>query len=137
MPDAEKRRRADYVVPSGLGRAVTLRRLARIVRELKAQPSGEPCVDSSGSGRVGRMREIVVDTETTGLDPADGHRIVELACVELSNHVPTGRAFHRYVNPERTSRPTRLAVHGLTAEYLAQHPPFGAIVDEFLLFIAD
>ncbi|MGO8917076.1 MAG: DNA polymerase III subunit epsilon [Stellaceae bacterium] len=82
------------------------------------------------------MREIVVDTETTGLDPAEGHRIVELACVELFNHVPTGRVFHRYVNPERDVPAEATAVHGLTAEILAQHPPFAVIADEFLAFTA-
>ncbi len=83
------------------------------------------------------MREIVLDTETTGLDPADGHRIVEIACIELFNHMPTQRIFHRYVNPERDMPADALAVHGLTAEFLAGHPPFAAIVDEFLAFIAD
>jgi DNA polymerase III subunit epsilon len=82
------------------------------------------------------MREIVLDTETTGLDPAGGHRIVEIACIELFNHVPTGRVFHRYVNPERDVAPEAVEVHGLTAEFLADHPPFGAIADELLAFIA-
>jgi DNA polymerase III subunit epsilon len=81
------------------------------------------------------MREIVVDTETTGLDPSEGHRIVEIACIELIHHVPTGRKFHRYVNPERSMPEDALAVHGITAEFLASQPPFGAIVDELLAFI--
>jgi DNA polymerase-3 subunit epsilon len=81
------------------------------------------------------MREIVLDTETTGLDPNDGHRIVEIACVELFNHVPTGRVFHRYVNPERDMPAEALAVHGLTAEFLAQHPPFAAVVEEVAAFL--
>jgi DNA polymerase III subunit epsilon len=81
------------------------------------------------------MREIVLDTETTGLDPSEGHRIVEVACIELVHHVPTGRKFHRYVNPEREMPEDALAVHGLTAEFLARQPPFGALVDEFLAFI--
>lgn len=81
------------------------------------------------------MREIVLDTETTGLDPAEGHRIVEIACVELFNHLPTGRIFHRYVNPEREVSPEALAVHGLTDAFLAAHPPFAALVDEFLAFL--
>lgn len=81
------------------------------------------------------MREIVLDTETTGLDPREGHRIVEIACLELVHHVPTGRDFHRYVNPERDMPADALAVHGLTAEFLAAHPPFAAIVDELLAFI--
>jgi DNA polymerase III subunit epsilon len=81
------------------------------------------------------MREIVLDTETTGLDPSDGHRIVEIACVELVQHIPTGRSFHRYVNPERDIPQDALAVHGLTAEFLARQPPFAAVLDELLGFI--
>jgi DNA polymerase-3 subunit epsilon len=81
------------------------------------------------------MREIVLDTETTGLDPRDGHRIVEIACIELIHHIPTGRSFHRYVNPERDMPEDALAVHGLTAEFLAGHPPFAALLDELLGFI--
>jgi DNA polymerase-3 subunit epsilon len=81
------------------------------------------------------MREIVLDTETTGLDPSEGHRIVEIACIELLHHVPTGRRFHRYVNPERDMPVDALAVHGLTVEFLAQQPLFPAIVDELLMFI--
>jgi DNA polymerase-3 subunit epsilon len=81
------------------------------------------------------MREIVLDTETTGLDPREGHRIVEIACIELVHHVPSGRRFHRFVNPEREMPEDALAVHGLTAEFLARQPPFAAIVDELLSFI--
>src|SRR5260370_35987152 len=81
------------------------------------------------------MREIVLDTETTGLDPAEGHRIVEIACIELVHHVPTGRKFHRYVNPGREMPEDALAVHGITSEFLASQPPFDAIVDEFLACI--
>jgi len=83
------------------------------------------------------MREIVIDTETTGLDPQDGHRIVEIACVELIHHVPTGRKFHRYVNPERDIPDDAHAVHGLTAEFLARHPLFEAIADELAAFIGE
>ena len=82
------------------------------------------------------MREVVIDTETTGLEPQEGHRVVEIACLELMHHVPTGRKFHRYVNPERDIPSDALAVHGLDAEFLAQHPPFAAIADELLAFIA-
>jgi DNA polymerase-3 subunit epsilon len=81
------------------------------------------------------MREIVLDTETTGLDPHDGHRIVEVACIELVHHVATGRCFHRYVNPERDMPEDALAVHGLTDEFLAHQPPFVAVLDELLEFI--
>jgi len=81
------------------------------------------------------MREIVLDTETTGLDPSEGHRIVEIACIELIHHVPTGRKFHRYVNPERDMPEDALAVHGITSDFLASQPGFAAIVDELLAFI--
>ena len=81
------------------------------------------------------MREIVLDTETTGLDPGEGHRIVEIACIELIHYVPTGRKFHRYVNPEREMPDDALTVHGLTTEFLGRQPPFAAIVEELLGFI--
>lgn len=81
------------------------------------------------------MREIVLDTETTGLDPQAGHRIVEIACIELVHHIPTGRDFHRYVNPGRDMPADALSVHGLSAEFLAPHPPFAAVVDDLLAFI--
>src|SRR5256885_8080145 len=81
------------------------------------------------------MREIVVDTETTGLDPYDGHRIVEVACIELMHHVPTGRKFHRYVNPDRDMPAEALAVHGITAEFLKSQPGFEAIADDLATFI--
>src|SRR5437763_9485116 len=81
------------------------------------------------------MREIVVDTETTGLDPQTGHRIVEIACLELLHHVPTGRKFHRYVNPERDMPADAHAVHGLSEEFLSRQPLFAENVDELLEFI--
>jgi DNA polymerase-3 subunit epsilon len=83
------------------------------------------------------LREIVVDTETTGLDPNSGHRIVEIAAIELMHHVPTGRRFHCYVNPERDMPPDAYAVHGLTAEFLAGHPTFATAIAEFLAFVGD
>jgi DNA polymerase III subunit epsilon len=82
------------------------------------------------------MREIVIDTETTGLDPQDGHRIVEIACLELIHHVPTGRKFHCYVNPEREMPPDAMAVHGLDAAFLAGQQLFAAVADELIEFIA-
>jgi DNA polymerase III subunit epsilon len=83
------------------------------------------------------MREIILDTETTGLDPAAGHRIVEIAALELVHHVPTGRRFHCYVNPERDMPADAYAVHGLSAEFLAGHQPIGAVIDELLEFVGD
>ena len=83
------------------------------------------------------MREIVLDTETTGLDPEDGHRLVEIGAVELHNHVPTGRSFHRYINPDRPMTPEALEVHGLDDAFLADKPRFEEVVDEFLAFLAE
>jgi DNA polymerase III subunit epsilon len=83
------------------------------------------------------MREIVLDTETTGLDPLRGDRLVEIGCVELFNRMPTGQAFHRHINPERDMPAEAFAVHGLSTEFLASKPLFSEIVDEFLAFITD
>jgi DNA polymerase-3 subunit epsilon len=83
------------------------------------------------------MREIVLDTETTGTEHAKGDRIVEIGCVELLNHVPTGRSYHVYLNPQCPVHPGALAVHGLSNEFLADKPLFEAVVDEFLDFVGD
>jgi DNA polymerase-3 subunit epsilon len=83
------------------------------------------------------MREIVLDTETTGLDPLRGDRLVEVGCVEIFNRMPTGQTFHRHINPERLISAEALAVHGLSNEFLADKPLFSEIVDEFLAFIGD
>lgn len=83
------------------------------------------------------MREIVVDTETTGLDPAAGHRIVEIGCVELLNHLPTGRTFQCYLNPERGVPNDAFGVHGLSAAFLADKPRFAEIVEALFQFLAD
>lgn len=83
------------------------------------------------------MREIVFDTETTGLDPESGHRVVEIGCLELINHLPTGRSFQCYINPERDMPEGAFAVHGLSAEFLSGHPVFAAVADEFLTFVGD
>lgn len=83
------------------------------------------------------MREIVLDTETTGLDPGAGHRIIEICCLELDNHLPTGRIYHRLIQPERDIPEESVRVHGLTPEKLADAPLFAAIADELLAFIED
>lgn len=83
------------------------------------------------------MREIVFDTETTGLNPLQGDRLVEIGCIELLNRIPTGNTFHRYINPERDMPAEAFAVHGLSAEFLKGHPLFASVVDEFLDFIGD
>ena len=83
------------------------------------------------------MREIVLDTETTGLNPDDGHRIVEIGGVELINHVPTGRTYHQYINPGRPMPQEAFEVHGLGDDFLAGQPAFRDIAQAFLDFIAD
>jgi DNA polymerase-3 subunit epsilon len=81
------------------------------------------------------MRQIVLDTETTGLEPADGHRVIEIGALELNDRRPTQRHFHYYLNPDRAMDPGALEVHGITSEFLADKPRFADIVDEFLNFI--
>ncbi|MFQ6546897.1 DNA polymerase III subunit epsilon [Aestuariibius sp. 2305UL40-4] len=83
------------------------------------------------------MREIVLDTETTGFEPDDGDRIVEIGAVELINHVPTGGTFHKYINPERAMPQEAFEVHGLGDEFLADKPKFADVADDFLGFIGD
>ncbi len=83
------------------------------------------------------MREICLDTETTGLDPRDGHRIIEIACFELVNKVKTGKFFHSYVNPRRDVPEEAFRVHGIATEFLKDKPLFNHVVDKFLDFIKD
>jgi DNA polymerase-3 subunit epsilon len=83
------------------------------------------------------MREIVLDTETTGLDPGQGHRLVEVGCIELLNRIPTGATFHAYLNPDRDMPAEAFAIHGLSTEFLKGHKRFIEIVDKFLAFIGD
>ncbi|MFE3835824.1 DNA polymerase III subunit epsilon [Pseudogemmobacter sonorensis] len=83
------------------------------------------------------MREIVLDTETTGFDPNEGDRIVEIGGVELMNHLPTGRTYHQYINPERDMPTAAFEVHGLSAEFLADKPIFARIGQEFADFVGD
>jgi len=81
------------------------------------------------------VREIIIDTETTGLSHRGGDRIVEIGCIELLNHVPTGRTFHKYLNPERDMPAEAERVHGLSSAFLADKPLFATIADEFIAFI--
>jgi DNA polymerase-3 subunit epsilon len=83
------------------------------------------------------MREIVLDTETTGLDPLRGDRLVEIGCVEMFNHMPTGQTYHVYINPERAMPQEAFAVHGLSSEFLADKPLFATVAEDFLAFIGD
>lgn len=82
-------------------------------------------------------REIILDTETTGLDPFSGDRVVEIGAVELINHIPTGRHYHQYINPERDMPPGAQAVHGLSSEFLRDKPVFAEICGDFMDFIGD
>lgn len=81
------------------------------------------------------MRQIVLDTETTGLEPELGHRVIEIGCVELVNRRPTGRTFHHYLNPEREIDAGAQDVHGLSTEFLADKPRFAEVAEEFLEFV--
>ncbi len=83
------------------------------------------------------IREIILDTETTGLSPRDGDRLVEIGCLELINHVPTGRQYHQYINPEREVPEEAVRVHGLTWERLKPEPVFAQVADAFLDFVQD
>jgi DNA polymerase-3 subunit epsilon len=83
------------------------------------------------------VREIVLDTETTGLDPFQGHRVVEIGCVELLNRFPTGQTFHRYIYPQRDMPDAAFEVHGLSTEFLKDKPLFAEITDDFLAFLGD
>ena len=81
------------------------------------------------------LREIALDTETTGLAPDSGDRIVEIGCVELINHIPTGQTFQRYLNPERDMPDQAFAVHRLSREFLSGHPLFADVAEDFLEFL--
>ena len=83
------------------------------------------------------VREIILDTETTGLDPAKGDRIVEVGAVELLNHLPTGRTFHVYINPERDMPKEAEAVHGLSSTFLRDKPVFASIAQDFMEFLGN
>lgn len=83
------------------------------------------------------MREIVMDTETTGLDCRNGDRLVEIACIEVANYIPTGRTWHQYINPQRDMPAEAFAVHGLSAQFLSDKPLFADIVAAFLDFVGD
>ena len=83
------------------------------------------------------MRQIVLDTETTGLEVSEGHRIIEIGCIELRHRRPTGRHWHRYLRPGREVEPGALAVHGITNEFLESQPAFADVVEEFLAFVGD
>ncbi|TDI61147.1 MAG: DNA polymerase III subunit epsilon [Alphaproteobacteria bacterium] len=104
-------------------------------------PSGQPkCCAAAPAKEWDRPlndREIVFDTETTGLDAEGDDRVVEIGCLELVNHLPTGETFHAYVNPERNMPQGAFEVHGLSEEFLKQHGVFASVADDFLAFIGD
>lgn len=82
------------------------------------------------------MRQVVLDTETTGLEPSEGHRIIEIGCVELRDRRPTGRVFHEYINPDHEIEPSAIEIHNISNEFLANKPRFAKIAPEFLEFVA-
>ncbi len=118
MPDSEKRRRADVLVRTGLSRRHAQARIARLIQELRRM-----------------TRSVLFDTETTGLEPRDGHRVIEVAALELINELPTGRQFHCLINPERDIPEDATRVHGFTIEHLRDKPLFRAIADELIAFL--
>ncbi len=83
------------------------------------------------------MREIVLDTETTGFKPSEGHRVVEIGCVELINHIASGETYHQYINPQRDMPQGAFEVHGLSEQFLSDKPVFSNIADDFLAFVGD
>jgi DNA polymerase-3 subunit epsilon len=126
IPDEEKRARADFVIPTG---AILRRPVRRFGRSSLASPAGP--IHSPA------MREIVFDTETTGLNPLTGDRMVEIGCVELFNRIETGRTFHAYFNPGRPMPAGAEAVHGLSDIFLSDKPSFHERCEELLEFIAE
>ncbi len=122
MPDAEKRARADFVVDTSQGFDAARAQVRDILARLLRCRNGDR--DSAGRLSGIRMREIVLDTETTGLDPNQGHRLVEIGCIELVNRIPTGATFHRYLNPERDMPAEAFAIHGLSTEFLKRTSRF-------------
>jgi DNA polymerase-3 subunit epsilon len=93
--------------------------------------------NTTASETAAPPREIVLDTETTGFDPVSGDRLVEIGCLELVNHVATGRTFHVYINPERDMPEAAFKVHGLSGEFLSDKPKFVDVAEQFVAFIAD
>ena len=94
-------------------------------------------MESQVRSQSSNTRQVVLDTETTGLNPRTGDRVIEVGCVELKNRMLTGNNFHRYINPERDSEEGALAVHGLTTEFLSDKPKFAEIVEELREYIRD
>ena len=101
VPDAEKRRRADFVVDTGQGFDAARAQVRDILASIARMPAKTDALANQRPVEEASMREIVIDTETTGLDPYQGHRLVEIGCIELLNRIPSGQTFHRYINPER------------------------------------
>lgn len=97
------------------------------------EQSGAPTKDSPNKG----IREIIFDTETTGFEPSDGHKLIEIGCIELIDHMPTGNTYHQYINPERDVPIEAVNVHGLTEDFLQDKPIFSQVVDDFLTFVGN
>ncbi len=139
MPDAEKRRRADFIVDSSQS-FDHARAQVRDILPPSLKCAAAPVIRKryrSTPARGPVMREIVLDTETTGLDPLDGHRLVEVGCVELVNRIPSGQTFHAYFNPQRSMPAEAFAVHGLSEEFLKDKPFFAEVADDLIAFLGD
>ena len=117
MPNAEKCQRADYIIPTSFGISAMQWYIAQMLNDIILR--GKP------------MREIVLDTETTGLKHEEGHRIIEIGALELNDYIPTGTHYHVRINPERDIDAEASKVHGMTAESLKHEPLFADIADEF------
>jgi dephospho-CoA kinase len=134
-----KRARADFIVDTGVTLEETRAQVAALVGA-SAAANGKTCVEALPVPCDGSiylvMREIVFDTETTGLDPRSGDRLVEIGCIEMVNRVPTGAVFHAYFNPERGMPAEAEAVHGLSEAFLSDKPKFGERAEELIAFLA-
>ena len=152
VPDADKRERADFLIDTGLGMDAARQRVGEILQELQSaqltisgssgKTGGNACacdrtLQTGLQGERHTMREISFDTETTGLNPRGGDRLVEIGGVELINHIPTGNSYHVYINPERDMPEEAFRVHGLSEEFLSDKPLFAEVADKFLEFVGD
>ena len=139
VPDAEKRKRAEFIVDSSISVEDAETQVRAILEAIDGRVSvrrGAQSARSKLTAERGRMREIVFDTETTGLDPATGDRVVEIGCLELVNRLPSGETFHVYINPERDMLKEAEAVHGLSAAFLKDKPVFAQVAEAFPLLSA-
>ncbi len=132
MPQAQKKQLARYVIDTGTSLEATRDQVNDIIADCRRRAA-----EDKDDTPAHMTREIVLDTETTGLSPASGDRVVEIGCVELVNHVPTGRTYHVYLNPEREMSADAQRVHGLDDAFLADKPKFHEEAGNFMEFVGD